>query len=205
MALLKQEQVINMLKFDMQGLTNEILNKLQKEIAVAFLAWEDEVKSKTTHGLFGGGVRPYIASTLKREGNMLIGYLKANTYVLAESYGTGSFMLDDNPGLKDYIDSKLYNPLRRGRGKAIRGRSAGKYTNLFGQERSTSGAFAGINIEGKKVYTRKKETERDYFISPTRPSYAIQLATNWLYKTYLPKAYQLAVREINFAKYLIES
>lgn len=193
-----------MLKFDKQGLANEILNKLQKEIASAFLAWEDEVKGKTTHGLYGGGVKPYIASTLKREGNMLIGYLKANTYVLAESYGTGSFMLDDNPGLADYISSRLYNPLRRGKGKAIRGRAKGNYTNLFGQQRSTSGAFEGVDIEGKKVYTRKKDTERDYFISPTKPSYAIQLANNWLYKTYLPRAYKLAVQQINFAKYLKE-
>ena len=193
------------LKFDKVGLANEILNKLQKEIAVAFLAWEDEVKSKTTHGLYGGGTKPYIASKLKREGDSLIGYLQANTYVLAESYGTGSFMLDDNPGLTDYINSKLYNPLRRGRGKAIRGRVQGNYTNLFGQQRSTSGAFAGVNIEGKRVYTRKKESEKDYYISPTRPSYAVQLAEQWLYKTYLPRAYKLAVQDINFSKYLIES
>lgn len=197
-----------MLKFNKQGLANEILNKLQKEIAVAFLAWEDEVKSKTTHGLFGGGIKPYIASTLKREGNMLIGYLKANTYVLAESYGTGSFMLENNPYYQQYRNNigdnqGQWNPARKG--KAIAGRKEGKYTDIFGREHTTSGVFEGDNIEGKKVYTRKKETERDYFISPTKPSYAIQLATNWLYKTYLPRVYKLAVKEINFSKYLIES
>lgn len=194
------------LKFDKVGLANEILDKLQKEIAVAFLAWEDEVKSKTTHGLYGGGINPYVASTLKREGNALIGYLQANTYVLADSYGTGSFMLDDNPGLRKYMQSIKtgnWNPARRG--KAIVGRPKGTYIDLFGRKHTTSGSFEGKNIEGKKVYTRKKETERDYYISPTRPSYAIQLASNWLWKTYLPRAYKLAVQNINFSKYLIES
>lgn len=191
-----------MLRIDKQGLANEILDKLQKEIAVAFLAWEDEVKSKTTHGLYGGGINPYIASTLKREGNILIGYLKANTYVLAESYGTGSFMLDNNPGLAEY-KKKYWHKYRYN--KAIHGREAGTYTDIFGRKHETSGVFKGVNIEGKKVYTRKKDTERDYFISPTRPSYAIQLANNWLWKTYLPRAYKLAVQQVNFGKYLIES
>ena len=76
---------------------------------------------------------------------------------------------------------------------------------MFGRRHSTSGAFKGVNIEGKRVYTRKKDDERDYYISPTHPSYAIQLAENWLYKTYLPNAYKLAVKKTNFAKYLIES
>lgn len=191
-----------MLKFDKQGLANEILNKLQKEIAVAFLAWEDEVKSKTTHGLFGGGINPYIASTLKREGDMLIGYLKANTYVLAESYGTGSFMLDNNPGFAEY-KAKNWHTDRHS--KAIHGRKAGTYVDVFGRTHTTSGSFKGVNIEGKRVYTKKKETERDYYISPTKPSYAIQLANNWLWKTYLPRAYKLAIKEVNFGKYLIES
>lgn len=198
---MKQGQVSKMLKFDKQGLANEILDKLQKELASAFLAWEDEVKSKTTHGLYGGGIKPYIASTLKREENMLIGYLKANTYVLAESYGTGRFMLDNNPGFEEY-KRNYWHKYRRS--KAIYGREAGTYTDIFGRKHVTSGAFKGVNIEGKKVYTRKKDTERDYFISPTRPSYAIQLANNWLYKTYLPNAYKLAIREVNFAKYLKE-
>ena len=114
-------------------------------------------------------------------------------------------MLSDNPGLADYMNSELYNPLRRGKGKAIRGRAKGQYTNLFGQKRSTSGAFAGDNIEGKRVYTRKKESERDYYISPTRPSYAIQLANNWLWKTYLPRAFKNAMEKVSFTKYLIES
>ena len=206
---MKLERVINMaLKFDIKGLNNEILNKLHKELVDACIAWENEVKSKTTHGLFGGGINPYIESHLKRESKAIVGFLEVNTYVLAESYGTGSFMLTNYPEFQEYRRNKgdgqgQWNPERKG--TAIVGRKAGDYVDLFGRKHHTSGAFKGVNIEGKKVYTRKKETERDYYISPTHPSYAVQLATNWLYKTYLPRAYKLAVKQINFAKYLIES
>ena len=37
------------LKFDVNGFTNEVLNQLESEIAYAFYAWENEVKSKVTH------------------------------------------------------------------------------------------------------------------------------------------------------------
>ena len=172
-----------------------------------FMLGKMKWKVKLHIGLFGGHNRPYVAAYLKRTGKAIIGYLQANTYVLAESYGTGSFMLSDNPGLRKYMKSigknGGWNPARRG--KAIVGRPKGQYTNLFGQKRSTSGAFAGDNIEGKRVYTRKKESERDYYISPTRPSYAIQLANNWLWKTYLPRAFKNAMEKVSFTKYLIES
>lgn len=85
------------LQFDMNGLANEILDKLQSSIQGAFTAWEIEVMSKVRHNYFGEGTNPKVDSYLKKEGNIIIGFLQANTYVLADSYGTGSFMLDNNP------------------------------------------------------------------------------------------------------------
>lgn len=194
------------LRLNVEGLTNEILNELKKSIESAFNAWEIEVMSKVRHNYFGEGTNPKVAHKLRIEGNMIIGYLQANKYVLADSYGTGSFMLSNNPGFRDYMKSigknGGWNPARRG--KAIVGRPKGSYVDIFGRRHTTSGTFESVNIEGKRVYTRKKESERDYYISPTHPSYALQLAEQWLYKTYLPKAYENAVKSINFAKYLIE-
>lgn len=190
------------LHFDKVGLANEILNKLQVELESAFNAWEIEVMSKVRHNYFGNDVNPEVGHSFKRETNAIIGFLKANTYVLADSYGTGSFMLDNNPGFEEY-KRKNWGNFRHS--KAIVGRPKGRYTDIFGREHKTSGTFEGVNIEGKRVYTRKKESERDYYISPVHPSYAIQLAENWLYKTYLPRAYKLAVQNINFAKYLKEN
>lgn len=189
------------LRLNVKGLTNEILNKLKESMESAFNAWEIEVMSKVRHNYFGKDTNPKVAHKLKIEGNMIIGYLQANTYVLADSYGTGSFMLDNNPGFEEY-KRKNWGTFRHN--KAIVGRPAGSYTDIFGRPHTTSGAFESVNIEGKRVYTRKKESERDYYISPTHPSYALQLAEQWLYKEYLPKAYENAVKSTNFVKYLIE-
>ena len=191
------------LRFNIEGLSNELLKNLKSELEGACIAWEIETMSKVRHNYFGKDENPYVGHAIKMQVDGIIAYLEANTYVLADSYGTGSFMLENNPGLKDYMNSKYWNKERKG--KAIAGRKEGEYVDLFGRRHSTSGAFKGVNIEGKRVYTRKKDDERDYYISPTHPSYAIQLAENWLYKTYLPNAYKLAVKKTNFAKYLIES
>lgn len=190
------------LKFDTVGLSKEILRNLKIELEGACVAWEIETMSKVRHNYFGKDENPYVGHKLKEKVDGLVAYLEANTYVLADSYGTGSFMLDNNPGLEEY-KRKYWHADRHS--KAIHGRKAGHYTDVFGRPHDTSGSFRGVNIEGKRVYTRKKDTEKDYYISPTHPSYAIQLAENWLYKTYIPNAYRLAVQKTNFAKFLKES
>ena len=184
------------LKFDINGLTNEILNKLEEQLEYAFIAWRTEVLDGLKHPFYGMDSRPEVEYEIKRQGKIIIGYLKANTYVLADSYGTGSLMLDNNPGLAEYKNSGAWNPARTG--KRIVGRKAGTYTNLFGRKRTTKGTFEGQNLENRSFGT-------DYHIAPTHPSYAVQMAEEWLYKTYLPNAYKLAIRNINFAKYLKES
>lgn len=184
------------LRFDMNGLTNEILNKLEEQLDYAFIAWKTEVLDGLKHPFYGMDIRPEVEYEIKKQGKIIIGYLKANTYVLADSYGTGSLMLDNNPGLAAYRSSGRWNPARSG--KTIVGRKSGTYTDVFGRKRTTRGTFEGKNIENKSFGT-------SYHIAPTHPSYAVQMAEQWLYKTYLPNAYKLAVRNINFAKYLIES
>lgn len=184
------------LKIDINGLTNEILKKLEEQLDYAFIAWRTEVLDGLKHPFYGMDSRPEVEYEIKRQGKIIIGYLKANAYVLADSYGTGSLMLDNNPGLAEYKNSGAWNPARTG--KTIVGRKAGTYTNLFGRKRSTKGTFEGQNLENRSFGT-------DYHIAPTHPSYAIQMAEEWLYKTYLPNAYKLAIQNINFSKYLIES
>ena len=197
------------LRFDMNGLTNEILAKLEEQLNYALIAWRTEVLNKLKHPFYGTDERPYVEYEIKRQSDAIIAYLKANTYVLADSYGTGSLMLSDNPGFKTYMMNPgnkrgQINPARKG--KAISGRPAGRYVDIFGREHETSGVYAGDNIEGKVVYRRKKGlfSVSKYKIQPTRPSYALQTAEEWLYKTYLPNAYKLAVKNINFSKYLIQ-
>lgn len=183
------------LRIDKKGLSNAILNKLQKYIEYAFDIWESDVYKGLKHPGFGEGIKPEVGHYFSREGNVLIGYLQANPYVLADSYGTGSLMLDNNPGLAEYKASARWNPDRNG--KKIVGRAMGVYRDTFGRARVTSGKFKGKILEGRNF--------NGYHIAPTHPSYAIQIAEKWLYEIYLPKMYDAAISEINFSQYLIES
>lgn len=184
-----------MLRLDVDGLANEILNKLQDELQDAFKAWEGEVLKFMNFNEFKKNAN--VDYEMKRETNKIIAYLKANTYVLADSYGTGSLMLLDNPGYREYRNSKRWNPSRTS--NAIAGRPEGTYTDvLSGKQKHSSGYMEGYNIEGWEMRT-------GYKINPVAPSRAIEAAEGWLYKTYLPRAYKLAIQNINFAKYLIES
>lgn len=183
------------LHFDVDGLINELLDKLQNELKWAFKAWENEVYNHTGEiATSRGEIKGEVDNELTKQAGKIIAYLKANTYILADAYGTGSLMLDDNPGLDDYKRSNKWNPERTG--KAIVGRKAGDYEGLFGKAHS-SGTMKGENIEYLQVGT-------GYQIKPIKPSKSIQIANQWLYNTYLPRAYENAVKAVNFAKFLKE-
>ena len=190
-----------MLQFDKTRLANEILDKLKPQIEYACIAWKTEVLSKLKHNLMGTDDNARVDYEIKKESNTIIAYLKANTYVLADSYGTGSLALTSNPGYETYRSNVgdgqgQWNPSRTSR--AIMGRPEGDYVDLFGRKKHSSGYMEGYDIEGWEMQTGFK-------IEPVDPSYAIQMAYQWLYATYLPNAYKLAIREVNFSKYLKES
>lgn len=193
------------LKFDVDGITQEILTQLKIQLDYAFTAWRTEVLDKLSHPFYGTDMRPEVSYYFEQESRAIIGYLQANTYVLADSYGTGSLMLDNNPGLKKYMANKKgnsgWNPARRG--KTIVGRPAGDYTDVFGRKRHSKGSLKGVSLEGRRF--RGTKSRKDYYITPTHPSYAVQMAEHWLYQTYLPRVYKYAVDNINFARYLKES
>ncbi len=80
---------------------------------------------------------------------------------ILESYGKGEQMDVNNPYLKEYIRSELWNPSRKQSvGASIVGRPAGDYTNIFGEKSTSSGLKEGVPL-GK--VTKK-------------PTYAIQNA-----------------------------
>jgi len=190
---MKQGQVNKMLRFDKQGLANEILMKLEIELQSALTAWKNEVIKYMGFNEFKRNANTDYE--IKKEGQKIIAYLKANTYVLADSYGTGSLMLLDNPGYQAYRNSDSWNPLRTS--NTIVGRKTGRYTDIFGKEHNTSGSKAGEPLEGVTV-------RAGYKINPVAPSRAVEIALGWLYRTYLPKAYSSVIQKIDFSKYLIE-
>lgn len=182
------------LRLDINGLINEILNKLETELRWAFEAWETEVYQKLKTPEFADNAE--VEAKLHRESNTIIAYLKANPVAIADSYGTGSLMLDNIPGFQEYRNDKnRWNSARTG--KTIVGRPKGEYTDIFGNKRSSRGSMEGLDVEGLELWNGDK-------IEPVSPSYALQDAEKFLYATYLPRAYKLAIQNVNFSKYLIE-
>lgn len=185
------------LRLDIKGLTNEILNKLETELQWAFDAWKNEVKDKMQYSEFVDNAE--VEVELIRESNKIIAFLKANTYVLADSYGTGSLMLNNIPGFQEYRNSDKWNPARTG--KAIVGRPEGTYIDAFGRKKHSSGYLEGINIEGKELVAGSGHR---LTVEPVSPSHALQDAEKFLYNTYLNRAYKNAIQNVNFSKFLKE-
>ena len=191
---MKQGQVSKMLQFDKNALANEILTRLEIELEDALTAWKNEVIKYMGFNEFKRSANTDYE--IKKEGQKIIAYLKANTYVLADSYGTGSLMLLDNPGYQEYKNSTRWNPARKS--NAIAGRPEGAYTDvLSGKQKWSSGYMEGHNIEGGEMIT-------GYKINPVAPSRAVEIALGWLYRTYLPRAYSSVIHKVDFSKYLIE-
>lgn len=199
MERLKQGQVNDMaLKFNIKGLTNELLKNLEVELNSALKNWKDEVYNNLRYGEFKSNAD--VDFEIERQSNIIIAYLKANTYVLADSYGTGSLMLTNNPGYQAYRNSERWNPARRN--NAITGRPEGEYVDAFGNKKYSWGALEGRNIEGMEFRAASGHVLK---VEPVSPSKALEIAEKWLYQTYLPRAYKLAVEKTNFSKYLVES
>lgn len=120
----------------------------------------------------------------------------ANAYVIADTFGTGSEALTDNPKWQEYMSNKgsdewQSNPARKG--TSIVGRPKGKYIDFFGRARYSSGAFAGKNLENKriayKINKAKWNAKKKYYvIKPIKPSEAVITAMYWYEKSRLPNA-----------------
>lgn len=187
-----------MLRFNINAFSSEFLEILEEELKNVVEIWEQDV-CKYMENPYFKGLKSF-KEIVKKEGRRVIVELKASPAVIADSYGTGSLMLDNIPGFQEYKNSDRYNKNRKG--KAIEGRKAGTYKHsLTGKKRTTTGSFAGRNIEGQRVNSQG----RPYYILPSHPSYALQLAQEYMYMQWLPQAYKNTMRRINFAKFLIES
>lgn len=177
-----------MLRINKEKLMNEIFNVFTVELFNSLEGWESDVNK------FNGSI-PSFASNAKvryeinKEAYRVVAYLKANPAMLAVAYGTGSLMLESNPGLKKYKANKpLWNPLRQG--NAIVGRAKGAYPNIFRKEGKSKGRVAGKNIEDK--------------ITLLKPTNSIQDANKFLYQSRIPKAWKATMQKVNISKFVEE-
>lgn len=121
----------------------------------------NEVQAKLNKG------KNDIEKLSKNEVNMIRRQVIGGASAIMESYGTGSQMDKNNPFLEAYKRSDMWNPLRTN-DNAIRGRSKGEYTNIYGKQRVSKGSMAGLDIE--------------YRHKPQIPTRAFQDAEIWFFK-----------------------
>ena len=186
------------LKFEYRKLMDKYIDTFYKELEVALKEWEDEVRGRILSDFIKKHGNPEVDSYVETTKNGLIGYLRANPAVLADSFGTGSLMdVENNPVFQEYWNNPgkeqwQRNPARKTH--AIEGRPKGPYTTIFGKQMKSSGKRAGDNLE---------DLEKSY-IKPIPPSNAITDANTFLFNTYLPKAFERTLDSIDFSNYIIE-
>jgi hypothetical protein len=199
------------LSFDYKKIMKDYERFLMSELDIAFRAWEIEVKSglrsNFSNSMTGGKLhkipRAWVNSYIQYTTKSIKGFLEANTVVIADSFGTGSLMLEDNPALEEYRKSKFWHKDRKrnyitGRGiDSEPGNHPGHYTDFFGRHRTTKGTFKGKVLEGMRM-------KNGFVIKPIPPSHALQNAERSLFRTYIPRALNNALRKINFGNYLKE-
>lgn len=175
------------LQINISATIQNFMDIFNEELANRLPSWKNEVESRIMSNFAKSHSRAKVDFEIEKIGKKIIAFLEANPIALADSFGTGSYMLEDNPLYEEYINSSDYNPERRGKGKAIRGRPAGEYTSIFGETRHSHGSLAGINIEGWKFKTKYGKY---YQILPIKPSYALQDAEKYFFRTELPKVFE---------------
>lgn len=99
---------------------------------------------------------------------------------LMQSFGTGSASDRSTDSYwAEYRSSGMFNPRRPT--SAITGRPSGSYTNIFGEQQTTSGINAGKNLETLHI----KDKNGNYIqVKPIIPTYTIQNAESWLIRNH---------------------
>lgn len=162
-----------------QKLSRDVISDIKRE-----MRWREAVSKRKFDTIISKTTQEVIAD------------IGANAYVIADTFGTGSEALTNNPKWQEYMSNKgrdewQSNPARSG--KAIVGRPKGKYIDFFGRARYSSGAFEGKNIENKRVAFKINKLKwnaqkRYYVIKPIKPSQAVITAMFWYQQSRLPNA-----------------
>lgn len=119
-------------------------------------------------------------------------------WAVMDEFGRGSLMDITNPALEEYIGSIYWNPLRHD--KAIRGRPAGAYVDIWGNTRYSHGSMAGTNLE---ELDEKKPLRFQGDFEPWQPSKAMRTAMQVMREGRFQEIIQEAVDDFPWSRYLI--
>lgn len=152
------------LKFDYQRATSDLIQLLTKTCDELIEEFYDDARKYLTQRAKNDIEIDH--ATLQMGETNIRAAVAFKGYALLESFGKGSQMDMDNPYLDEYMQSDLWNPLRTG--PTIVGRSAGEYTDFFGNKAYSTGNKAGQPVESEHGRVRSR-----------KPSYSIQNAEKW--------------------------
>jgi len=162
---------------------------LKKEIKLAIIRLQRIFLEEAKSGMrTPEGAESLELGEIEELANYYSAKIIGGAYAAMDNYGTGSLMADtdENPALKEYMESGLWNPVRED--KAIVGRPEGQYTNIFGEIQYSSGRKEGELLEEK--------------YPPSPPSYAIETALRWMVTDgTLDNEIQNIIRNFDFSKY----
>ena len=121
--------------------------------------------------------------------NVISAGISGGAWAAMDEYGTGSLMDRNNPALRDYMNSNLWNPVRKD--FAIRTRPKGEYINIFGERVVSNASVPGVDLEEIGVVT------------PQPPSRAIQTAMRWMATGRMQQVIKNTLLNFPYFKYLI--
>ena len=183
---------------DYKGMMEEFKHKLLLNLQAGAEALEQDIKRNTSSFLEGLDNSPEVWVALREETKRLKITIEGNMEFIVDNYGTGSFMSTSNPMYEEYKKSDYWNKLRTS--NTIVGRKSGKYVDIFGRERESSGRFAGMNLEGRTIGT--SFSGEMLKIEPIYPTNALHRAISWFYQDWFPQIYKKTIKEMNFAKFM---
>lgn len=147
------------IKFDTQSMISDLKNHL----ILAMKQLQDELLNESKQKMLTPeGKEDLTIEDITDIANVISAGIIGGPWAVMDEFGTGSKMDTDNPALRDYMNSNMWNPARKDH--AIRTRPKGEYVNIFGERVVSNATAPGIDLEiiGK--------------VTPQTPSKAVQTA-----------------------------
>lgn len=117
-----------------------------------------------------------------------------------EQFGKGSMMAgeQENPGLRRYMASPLWNELRSKGRRVVVGRRRGDYKSIDGKIRRSGGSYAGIDLE---ELAARGDIDRSF--GPTPPTFFLRVALQANRQRIL-EGLQAVINRFPYHKYFLE-
>lgn len=172
------------------------ISDLRVALTKALIQLQHEVLADAEARMFTPEGRADIeALPVKEIAGVITAGIMGGPWATLDIYGKGSLMDTQNPFLDQYRSGPLWNPSRRD--LVIRGRPAGSYANIFGEEAHSSGRMAGLDLE------RRADKTGNIDFMPRPPSQALQTAMRWMAGGRFQKVIAETLKAFPWGNYLV--